>query len=187
MTAKPDRSPAVRSLLAAALLIALVCGAAYLGIDWLRSPSADAVEHPGSAAGADQTQAQVVGQAKDIVTVAGLAQPTADYALVSCKNSADPPYQGTVHANFVLPAHVDAEAYFRTIAAALVAYGWKEGPPPNQHLFGRNLFKDGFSTLVYPDADSPTRGVLRIHGECRDVIDHRRDATAWVDVTERLH
>jgi len=186
-SSKRRRWPAARMLIGTTLLTALIVGAAFLTIDWLHSTAADAVEHPGPAATDAQTEAEVVEQAKDIVAIAGLAQPTADYSLVSCKNRDDPPYQGAVYLNFVLPADVGADAYFRTAAAALVAHGWTEGPPPNQHLFGRNLSKDGVSALLYPDRDSSTRGVVHLHGQCRNKTDHRGDSSAWVDVTERVH
>jgi len=181
------RSPAARMLIATTLLTALIVGAAFLTIDWLHSTAADAVEHPGPAATDGQSETEVVEQAKDVVAIAGLAQPTADYSLVSCKNRDDPPYQGAVYLNFVLPTGVSADAYFRAAAAALVAHGWREGPPPNQHLFGWNLSKDGVSALLYPDRDSSTRGVLHLHGQCRNTTDHRGDSSAWVDVTERVH
>lgn len=174
-------------LIAATLLAGLILGAAYVTIDWLHSSTDDVVEHPGPAATDEETRAEVVGQAKDIVSIAGLQRPTAGYLLMSCKNRVDPPYQGAVYLNFVLPADVGADAYFRGVAAALVAHGWKEGPPPNQHLFGRNVSKDGVSVLLYPEENSATNGVAQIHGQCRNRSDHRRDSTAWVDVTDRLH
>jgi len=185
-SSKRSRSPAARLLLGATLLTALTFGAAFLTIDWLHSSAADAVEHPGPAVTDDQTEAEVVEQAKDIVAVAGLVQPAANYALVSCKNRDDPPYQGAVYLDFVLPADIGADAYFRTVAAALVTHGWAEGPPPNQHFFGRNLSKDGVSALMYPESASSRHGVARIHGQCRDTTDHRNDSTAWVDVTDQL-
>jgi hypothetical protein len=183
----PVRSPVAWTLVAAALSTAAVLGVTYLAVDRLHSSAADAVEHPGPAATDAQTEAEVVEQAKEIVAVGGLAQPTADYSLVSCKNRDDPPYQGVVYLNFVLPADVSADAYFRNVAAALVAHGWKEGLPPNQHLFGRNLSKDGVSALLYPDGPSSTRGAVHIHGRCRNTTDHRGDSAAWVDVIDHLH
>lgn len=157
-----------------------------MAVGRLHSSAADAVEHPSRTATDEQTRAEVIEQAKDIVAIAGLAQPTADYSLVSCKNRDDPPYQGAVYLNFVLPTDVGAEAYFRTVGAALVAHGWREGLPPNQHFFGQNLSKDGVSALLYPESASSTHGVARIHGQCRNTTDHRSDSTAWVDVTDRL-
>ena len=179
-------TPAGRSLLTGTVLLALLCAAAFLAIDRLHS-SSSAVEHPGPEASDEQTRAEVLRHAKDIVAITGLAQPSASYLLVSCTNQSDPPYQGAVYLNFALPADVGADAYFRTVATALVAHGWKEGPPPNQHFFGQNLSKDGVSVLMYPESASSTDGVARIHGQCRDTTDHRSDSGAWVDVTDQLH
>jgi hypothetical protein len=43
------------------------------------------------------------------------------------------------------------------------------------------------SALLYPDRDSSTRGILHLHGQCRNKTDRRGDSSAWVDVTERVH
>jgi hypothetical protein len=66
------------------------------------------------------------------------------------------------------PPDVSADQYFRTVAAAMVAHGWREGLPPNQHMFGRNLSKDGVNALLYSDRDSTTRD-----GSRQDGSDHR--------------
>ncbi|MGO8966319.1 hypothetical protein [Mycobacterium sp.] len=182
-----SRSPAARTLIATALSTAVVLGGAFLAVDRLHSSTADAVEHPGPAATDAQTQTEVVEQARDIVAIAGLHQATAGYLLMSCKNRDDPPYQGAVYMDFRLPADASADEYFRSIAAVMASHGWREGLPPNQHLFGRNLSKDGVNAILYPDSDSPGHGVARIYGQCHDMNTHRNDSTAWVDVTDRLH
>ena len=182
-----SRSPAARTLIATALSTAVVLGGAFLAVDRLHSSTADAVEHPGPAATDAQTQTEVVEQARDIVAIAGLHQATAGYLLMSCKNRDDPPYQGAVYMDFRLPADASADEYFRSIAAVMVAHGWREGLPANQHLLGKNLFKDGVNAILYPDSDSSRHGVARIYGQCHDMNTHRNDSTAWVDVTDRLH
>jgi hypothetical protein len=179
------RSPAGRALVAVVLFTVVVVGGVFLVVNRLHSSAANAVEHPGPAATDAQTQSEVVDQAKDIVAIAALQQPTAGYLLMSCKDHDNPPYQGAVYLDFQLPPDVGADQYFRTIAAAMVAHGWREGLPPNQHIFGRNLSKDGVNAILYPDRDSPTHGVGRIYGQCHDMNDHR--GAAWVDVTDRLH
>jgi len=178
-------SPAARTVLAAALSTAVLVGAAFLVINRLHSSAGNVAEHPGPAATDAQTQSEVVEQAKDIVAVAALQQPTASYLLMSCKDNDNPPYQGAIYLDFQLPPDISADEYFRTIAAAMVAHGWREGLPPNQHIFGRNLSKDGVNAILYPDRDSTTHGVGRIYGQCHDMNSHR--AAAWVDVTDRLH
>ncbi len=158
-----------------------------MAVDRLHSSAADAVEHPRSTATDEQTKTEVVEQARFIVAVAALQNPTAGYLLMSCKNREDPPYQGAVYLDFALPADARVDEYFRRIAAAMVARGWREGLPPNQHLMGKTLSKDGVTATLYPNGDSPTHGVGRIYGQCRDMNNHRADATAWVDITDQLH
>lgn len=165
----------------------LIAGGTYVAIDRLHSSANDAVEHPGPAATDEQTQSEVVAHARDIVATTGLRQPIAGYLLMSCRNRDDPPYQGAVYLDFQLPTELSAEQYFRGVSAALVARGWREGLPPNQHLFGRNLSKDGVNAILYPDNDTPAHGVARIYGQCHDMSDHRGARAEWTDVTNRLH
>jgi hypothetical protein len=179
------RSPGARTVTAAVLFTAVLVCAAFLVINRLHSSAANVVEHPGPAATDAQTQSEVVEQAKDIVAIAAIQQPTASYVLMSCKDNDNPPYQGVVYFDFQLPPDISADQYFRDIAAAMVAHGWREGLPPNQHMFGRNLSKDGVNAILYPDRDSTTHGVGRIYGRCHDMNSHR--GAAWIDVTDRLH
>ena len=181
------RSTATRALIAATSVTALIIGGAYLAIDRLHAAANNAVEHPGPAATDAQTQTEVVEQARDIVSITGLRQPTAGYLLMSCKNRDDPPYQGAVYMDFELPPDIDADHYFRGVSDAMVARGWREGPAPNQHMFGRNLSKDGVNAILYPDRDTLTRGVARIYGQCHDMSDHRGAKAEWTDITARLH
>jgi hypothetical protein len=180
------RSPAARALIAVASVTALIIAGVYLAIDRMHAPANDAVEHPGPAATDAQTETEVVEHARAIVAITGLRHPTASYLLMSCKNRDDPPYQGAVYMNFELPPGIDVDQYFRGVSAAMVASGWREGPAPNQHLFGRNLSKDGVNALVYSDRDTPG-GVARIYGQCHDMTDHRGAKSDWTDVTGRLH
>jgi hypothetical protein len=180
------RSPAARLLLAVALTISFLLSGAFLVVGRLHSSPADSLEHPGRTATDGQTETEVVEQARHIVAIARLQRATAGYLLMSCKNRDDPPYQGAIYMNFTLPADPRADQRFQTIAAAMVAHGWKEGLPPNQHLNGKTLSKDGVTAILYPDSDDPNRGIARVYGQCRDMNNHRGEATAWVDITGRL-
>jgi hypothetical protein len=174
-------------LIAAALTSVLLLGGAFLAVGRLHSSAADAVEHPSHTAADDQTKAEVVEQARRIVAIAALQNVTAGYLLMSCKDREDPPYQGAVYLDFALPADASPDEYFRSIAAAMVARGWSERPPPNQHLSGKMLSRDGVTAILYRDSDSPKQGAGRIYGQCRDMNNHRGDSTAWVDITGQLH
>ncbi|ETW21750.1 hypothetical protein MGAST_23940 [Mycobacterium gastri 'Wayne'] len=158
-------------------------GAVLLVANRHRGSSANSVDHPLSDAA---TAAQVVDKAKQIVSVAGLQTTTAGYLLMSCKNRDDPPYQGAVYLTFALPAEARADAYFRDISAALVGHGWTEGLSPNGQVFGRTLSKDAVTAVIYRHGDDTGAGVLRLYGQCRNVNDHRRDTTAWVDITSQV-
>lgn len=181
------RSPWVRPLIAAALMVSLMLDGAFLLVGRLHSSPADFLDHPAIAVTDDQSETQVVDSAKQIVTVARLQQPTAGYLLMSCKNRDDPPYQGAIYMNFVLPAKARDDAYFRDVAATMVAHGWSEGLPPNDHLSGRTLYKDGVTAIIYRSSDDINRGIMRLYGQCRNMNDHRNDTTAWIDITDRFN
>lgn len=181
------RSPSARILLAAALAIPLLVAGLFVAVGRLHSLADESVEHPARTATDGQTETEVVQQARSIVAIARLPQATAGYMLMSCKNHDDPPYQGAVYLSFALPADGSANAYFKTIAAAMVARGWREGLPPNQHLNGKTVYNNAVTAILYPDGDNPHLGVARIYGRCQNMNDHRADPTAWVDITDQLH
>jgi hypothetical protein len=180
-------SQASRALIAAALTAGLVLSGAFLAVGRLHSSAGDALEHPSHTATDEQTKTEVVAQARFIVAVATLHNATAGYLLMSCKDRDDPPYQGAVYMNFALPADARADEYFRNIATAMVARGWTERLPPNRAMVGETFAKDGVTAILYQDSDSEKRGIARIYGRCNDMNNHRRDSTAWIDITDQLH
>ncbi len=180
------RSKQVRALTAAALTISLLLGGAVLLVDTLHSTPSDAIDHPANPVTDDQSEAQVLDSAKQIVTLTGLQTSSAGYTLMSCKNRDDPPYQGAIYLTFALPAAARPDTYFPTIGATLVAHGWTEGIPPNDHAFAKILSKDGLTVIVYSQSDEPSVGVARVYGQCRNISDHRKDTTAWIDITDQF-
>ena len=68
----------------------------------------------------------------------------------------------------------------------MTTQGWKVGTAPAHHPEGWTLAKDGVVALYYRHPDIPDRAVLQIDGECRNVTDHQRDTTAFVDITGEL-
>jgi hypothetical protein len=180
------RSPGARAVLAAALAVPLTLGPAVVAVDRLRASSGDAVEHPVSDA---RAKAEVVAQAKRMVTVARLQRARAGYLLMSCQGGDNPPYQGAVYLTFTLPADARADSYFHYfhgIVAAMTADGWQPGAPADQLLLGQTLSRDRVTAVVYRDGDHPDVGVARLYGQCRDMTDHRNDSTGWVDVTPQI-
>jgi hypothetical protein len=180
------RAPRVRALLAAALTVSLLLGGAFLAVSALRPAPLEKLDHPTNPVSDDATAAQVVGSAKQIVSIAGLRTKSAGYLLMSCKNQNDPPYQGAIYLTFTLPAGTHPDTYFTKIAATLVARGWTEGLPPNEHVFGQTVSKDAVTAIIYPHGEDPSLGILRAYGECRDTADHRADASGWIDITNQF-
>jgi hypothetical protein len=180
------RSKQARALIAAALALSLLLGGAFLLLDRLHSTPSGVLDHPANRVTDDQSQAQVVESAKQIVNLTGLRTASAGYTLMSCKDRDDPPYQGAIYLTFALPDAARAYSYFPTIAAVLVTHGWTEGLPPNDHAFAKILTKDAVTLIVYRQSDDPGLGVARIYGECRNMNDHRKDATTWTDITDQL-
>lgn len=180
------RSRWARPAIAAALAVPLALGGAFLAVDQLHATPSDVLDHPGNPASDEQTEAQVVESARQIVAAAGLQTTTAGYLLMSCKNRDDPPYQGAIYLTFALPAGAGPDTYFPTVVGALVGRGWNEGLPPADHTFGKTLTKDAVTAVIYRHDDDTSLGVLRLYGECRNTNDHRNDGTAWVDVTGQL-
>ncbi|WP_375488215.1 hypothetical protein [uncultured Mycobacterium sp.] len=181
-----SHSAATRPLIAAALAISLLLGGAFLSISRLHSSPSDYLDHPDHPVTDDQSKAQVVEPAKEIVAIAGLQKPAAGYMLMSCKNQHDPPYQGAIYLTFTVPAGVRADSYFHSIAAAMSADGWQEGLEPTQGVYGKTLYKDGVTAIIYRDSDYPTLGVARVYGQCRNVSDHRTDTTAWIEISDQI-
>jgi hypothetical protein len=180
------RSRQVRALIAATLAVSLLLGGAFVLVDRLHSTPSDALDHPTNPVTDDQSAAQVVESAKQIVALAGLHTASAGYSLMSCKDRDDPPYQGAIYLTFALPIATRADTYFPTIAATLVGHGWTEGLPPNDHAFGETLSKDAVTAIIYRQSDDPSLGVLRVYGQCRNMNNHRNDATTWIDVTNQF-
>ena len=176
----------IRPLIAATLAVSLLLGGAFLVVDRFHSTPADVLDHPTDPISDDQSRAQVVEPAKQIVALTGLQTASAGYALMSCKDRDNPPYQGAIYLTFSLPATTRADTYLAGVGATLIGHGWTEGLPPNNHPFAKTLSKDAVTVIIYRQDDEPSLGVLRIYGQCRNMADHRHDTTAWVDITDQV-
>jgi hypothetical protein len=180
------RAPRVRALIAAALAVSLLMGGAFLVVSRLYPPPSETLDHPVDPVTDAASAAQVIESVKQIVALAQFQTASAGYLLMSCKDQHDPPYQGAIYLTFRLPAGARADTYFKSTAATLVTHGWTEGLPPNDHPFGATVSKDAVTAIIYPPGDDPSVGVLRAYGECRNVNDHRNDASGWIDITNQF-
>jgi hypothetical protein len=180
------RSRPVIIVTAATLLTTLTLGLAFVVVHRIYDLRGAAVEAPAVPLTAEQARQQVLEPARQFVGAGRLGDPTASYLLMSCRGDDGPPYQGSVYLTFDVPSITETPAYFREIAGAMKARGWKEGLPPNRHPGGRTLARDGLTAVYHRHPDLQGRGVLKIYGECRTLTDHRSDTTSFVDVTAAL-
>jgi hypothetical protein len=175
------RSPRSVVLLLAALVTALVMGAALVSLRDLR---ADAVALHGEPMTDAQAAGQVVASAKQIVSLAQLQDATGGYAFVSCKNENEPPYQGAIYMSFRLPQS-NSVKYLRDVAASMAAHGWTPAASMGEH-FGQKLTKDGVTAIFFRSVNDTDFATMRLYGECRNTADHRNDNPAWTEVTDQL-
>jgi hypothetical protein len=168
--------PSSLLLLLVVLAVLVALGAAFVV---LHRPG----PHPDQPLSDEQSRAQVVEPAKQIVATAQLQKPAGGYMLMSCTNESDPPYQGAIYVTFDLPNSLD---YFDRVAAAMAPSGWQKGPPPEPSLLGTTLNRNGVTAILYRDPDRGGLGILKMYGECRNVADHRADVSGWTDITDEL-
>ena len=173
-------------LLAATLLMCLTLATAFVVLHRQHAHHGAAVEPPAHPLNDDETMEQVVSAARQFVEAGRLETIHATYLLMSCRTEDEPPYQGTVYLDFALPQVATAPDYLPNLARTMAKRGWKPGLDPNQHPGGEIMVNNGVTALIYRNTDVPGRGVLQIYGECRNVTDHRLDATGFVDIGDQL-
>ncbi|MBV8930604.1 MAG: hypothetical protein JO152_15895 [Mycobacteriaceae bacterium] len=183
MTTRIDRG-ARRGFIVLAVVIFALLAACWLVIQLSKATLDRALDHPEHPLSDGQAKAQVLGAARQIAAIGHLQRRSAGYTLMSCKDEADPPYQGAVFMSFDLPS--DAVGYYENLAKALIARGWTEGPPPSRDMPGKTLSDNGVTAIFNRNGDDLHMGTVRVYGECRDVNDHRRDTTAWTDISSEL-
>lgn len=131
----------------------------------------------------EQTKAQVIEPAKQIVAAANLEGVSGAFSFASCNDQGDPPYQGTVTVSFLI--HGDPDTYFQHVRAAMIAHGWNNGAPPGQRYHGAPLNKDGVTTSITFMASDHSYGQIILDGECRNTGRHKGEGQ-WLNITDQL-
>lgn len=131
----------------------------------------------------EQTMAQVVEPAKQIVAAANLQGVSGAFSYASCNDQGDPPYQGTVTLSFLI--HGDPDAYFQQVRATMLSHGWNDGPPPGQHYHGASLNKDGVAANISFFPSDHAYGQIILDGQCRNMNNHKGEGR-WTDITNQL-
>lgn len=135
----------------------------------------------------EQTMAQVVDAARQIVRAAGLEGVTGGFLFESCNDQGVPPYRGRVDMSFAIPEGVEPEEHFRQITAAMLRQGWAEGPPAGKRPFGFAVHTETVMAVIGRACGDAARGSAQVCGECRNLTDHRRDGkTVGVEISDQL-
>ncbi|WP_199182821.1 hypothetical protein [Mycobacterium sp. 4858] len=131
----------------------------------------------------DQTRAQVIEPARQIVAAANLDGVSGAFSFASCNDQGDPPFQGTVTLSFLI--HGDPDAYFQQVRTAMIAHGWSDGAPPGQHYHGATLNKDGVAASISFMPSDHSYGQIILDGQCRNMGNHKGEGQ-WTNINDQL-
>lgn len=167
MTRSPDFSHRMH---AAIRRWALVCAAALVAVG-LQSCSTirnftEGVYHPMTP---EQSKAQVVDAARDIIRLLGLKGVSAHFSRGSCNDQAEAPFQGIVGITYDhAPTLEESQAEIQRMLAVLKQHGWSD--QSDFHSHSPHVTKHGVTAVF--DPYSPVQnfgGTVDISGECRDM------------------
>ncbi|OBB12796.1 hypothetical protein A5662_07680 [Mycobacteriaceae bacterium 1482268.1] len=136
----------------------------------------------------EDTMKEVIDPGRQIIQVAGLQEVSGGFDFEACNDQGEPPYRGRLDMGFAIPKDVEPKKYIEQIAQTMVnqGVGWYDGPPAGKRLFGTVIHTDTVFAVISQHPVAKEDGAVRIFGECRNMVDHRNDATTGVDVTDRL-
>ncbi|WP_233164894.1 hypothetical protein [Mycobacterium sp. AT1] len=127
----------------------------------------------------EQSKAQVVDAAREVVTTLGLKaiQPAVWHA--SCNDQDDAPFRGQMMIGYPLAASPEAsQAEIFDMVHRLESAGWSNDSGFSTH--GTALKKDGVVVVFDPQSVADTTRGLEVFGECRDVTT-TKDTKGGVD------
>jgi hypothetical protein len=117
----------------------------------------------------EQSKAQVINAAKEIVISLALKGVSANFTRDSCNDQAVAPFRGRVELNYDHAPTLEAsQAEIQQMIATLKQHGW--GAPGDFHTHAPALSKQGVTAVF--DPYSPVQnagGSISIYGECRDM------------------
>jgi hypothetical protein len=126
----------------------------------------EGVPHPMTP---DESKAQVVNAAREIVATLGLKTVTGHFSRESCNDQAVAPFRGVVGLDYDHAPTLEAsQAQIEQMVASLKQHGW--GASSDFHSHSPALSKQGVTALF--DVFSPVQnagGSITIYGECRDM------------------
>lgn len=133
----------------------------------------------------EQSRAEVVDAATQLVRAANLQITYASFQWEWCNDQGEPPFHGRVDLAWVVPAGATSQMLSKQIAATAAQQpGWASGPPPGMQSAGEVVHRGGVMVVIGP-GNYPDRGAVQIFGECRNMNDHRGD-NEIADITDEV-
>jgi hypothetical protein len=126
----------------------------------------EGVDHPMTP---DESKAQVIDAAREIVATLGLKSVSAHFSRESCNDQAVAPFRGVVGLGYDHAPTLEAsQAEIQQMVATLKQHSW--GAPGDFHSHAPAVGKQGVTAVF--DPYSPVQnagGSITIYGECRDM------------------
>lgn len=148
-----------------ALVIAGVLAIALQSCSSIRNLS-EGVPHPMTP---DESKAQVINAAREIVATLGLKGVSAHFSRDSCNDQAVAPFRGIVGLDYDHAPTLEAsQAEIQQMVGVLKQHGW--GGPGDFRTHSSAVSKQGVTAVF--DPYSPVQnagGSISIYGECRDM------------------
>jgi hypothetical protein len=123
----------------------------------------------------EQSKAQVVDAARDIVRALNLHVVEASFAHSSCNDQGEAPFRGEMRIAYPLaPSFEASDAEVAGMVQRLQGLGWTGDPAFHSHspVLQKNNVAAVFRSQ---NVSTPTRGI-ELLGECRDVTTTKKDA-----------
>jgi hypothetical protein len=121
----------------------------------------------------EQSKAQVVDAAREIVGLLGLKVSSANFHRESCNDQGQPPFRGIVELDYDhAPTLEESQAEIQRMLAVLKRHGWSD--QSDFHSHSPHVTKQGVTAIF--DPYSPVQnwgGSVEIDGECRDMTTKR--------------
>lgn len=117
----------------------------------------------------EQSKAQVVDAAREIVRLLGLKGVSANFHRESCNDQGQPPFRGIIGLDYDHASTLEeSQAEIQRMLAVLKQHGWSD--QSDFHSHSPHVTKQGVTAIF--DPYSPTQnwgGSVEIDGECRDM------------------
>jgi hypothetical protein len=129
----------------------------------------------------EQSKAQVIDAAKEIVGILDLQVIKPAFWRASCNDQGEAPFRGQMTIGYPLaPSFEASDAEVAQMVQRLQSAGWTTDSDVHSH--GTVLKKNGVQAVFYPqNAATPTNGI-DLYGECRDVTTTKETKGTTEDV-----